>query len=389
VPKNSPPIFRGIQYMKKQVTRPQGSDRANRSDTRPRQRVRPMKQAVGTAPGTSEKPFSSKVPRKGAGPRVPVAAAYASGQRSTAPQIAATRDQVRIVHRELLASVSGSTAFAVPQSIALNPGLSASFPWLSSQAQSWERYRFNKLRFCYYTRTGSNVPGSVQMVPDYDAADAAPVSEQVASSYEDVEEDAPWKDICCELRPSALHALGPTKFIRLGALLANQDIKTYDAGNFFLATTDGTNVAWGKLWVEYDVTLYTPQLPPGGGGALQALDITGVTPTTASILGTQTIKSNSSALATVLGNVVTFNQAGQYSVWYYATSTSDTVSGNPAVSAGSSFTAGPVSAGSGAALTAQVMLVQMLAGGTLTFNNTVVAGGIAELVIAQVPANLG
>jgi len=56
-------------------------------------------------------------------------------------------------------------------------------------------------------------------------------------------------------------------------LLANLDIKTYDVGNFFAATTDGTAVNWGKLWVEYDCELKVPQLNPSGnalaiGGAI-------------------------------------------------------------------------------------------------------------------------
>jgi hypothetical protein len=38
----------------------------------------------------------------------------------------------------------------------------------------------------------------------------------------------------------------------------------YDSGNLFVGTVDGTAVAWGKLWLEYDVSLFTPQLPPAG-----------------------------------------------------------------------------------------------------------------------------
>jgi hypothetical protein len=301
----------------------------------------------------------------------------------------ATRDQVRIVHRELIGSITGSVAYAIAQTIALNPGLSASFPWLASQAQSWERYRFNKLKFCYYTRTGSNIPGSVQMVPDYDAADAAPVSEQVASTYEDVEEDAPWKDIECELRPSSLHALGPSKFIRSGALLANQDIKTYDAGNFFLATTDGTAVNWGKLWVEYDVTLMTPQLPPGGGGVIASQIVTGTTPTTASILPTPVTAANSAALVTIAGEVLTFLQAGTFAVTLATqTATSATQTGVPAAAAGGVVLFNTVG-GSGAANMMQLTQLTAVVGSTLTYNNTIVAGSVSQMLVSQLPSNIG
>jgi hypothetical protein len=326
--------------------------------------------------------------------QVGVAAAYATGQRSAPPSIQASRDQSRIVHRELIGSMTGSAAFAIAQSIPLNPGMATFAPWLATQAQSWERYRFNRLRFCYYTRTGSNVPGSMMLVPDYDAADAAPVSEQVASSYEDVEEDAPWKDICCVCKPSSLHALGPSKFIRSGALAANQDIKTYDAGNLFACTVDGTAVSWGKLWVEYDVTLLTPQLNPAGGGPLAALHITSANPTTASMLGTQVVGANSTPFATVAGNVVTFSQAGRYSFLYSISATTATQTGLPVFSAGSAniaTTTGGASlieSGSGTTDLVQAGIVSMLVGGTITFNDTIVTGAGADLIIAQMPSNV-
>lgn len=194
-----------------------------------------------------------------------VAAAYATGNSGKAPKLSYQKGSVRVQHRELVTNVSGlndNGAFSVASSVALNPGLSQSFPWLSNLAQNYESYRFHKLRFCYYTRTGSNTPGSVILAPDYDASDPSPGSEQTVSTYEDVQEDAPWKDICCTLRPAAMFSAGPHKFVRQNALAANQDIKLYDCGNFFICRVDSSAAAsWGKVWVEYDVELFTPQLP--------------------------------------------------------------------------------------------------------------------------------
>jgi len=318
-------------------------------------------------------------------PMTSAAAAYATGQHSQAPMIIASRDQSRIVHRELIASVVGSANFAVPFTFALQPGLAATFPWLATQAQSWESYRFNKLRFCAYTRTGSNVPGSLMLVPDYDATDVAPSTEQIASSYEDVEEDVPWKDICCQLRPASLHSLGPRKFIRTGALPANADVKTYDAGNMFICTTDGTAVNWSKLWVEYDVTLFTPQLPPGGAGVLSSERITGATPTTANILGTQTVQPGSSNLVSVAGSVVTFNQAGLYFVAYTGNGTTDSVNVNPTASANATLSLLQQS-GSGTVSLTQSFFLLAVVGSTVTFNNVVAAGTTAQLMVSLLPS---
>jgi hypothetical protein len=237
------------------------------------------------------------------------AAAYSTGNSGKAPNVTMSKDSCRVIHRELLGNVSGvsTSAFTISSTFALNPGIVATFPWLSNIAQNWEAYRFNKLRVCYYTRTGSNTAGSVIMVPDYDASDGSPISEQTASSYEDIQEDVPWKDITCTLRPGAMHSVGPRKFVRLGALSANQDIKLYDVGNLFICTVDSAAAApWGKVWIEYDVTFYTPQLQSGGstfttvsairsGGTMDNLNVFGDAPVITGNLG-----------VTVAANVMTF-----------------------------------------------------------------------------------
>jgi hypothetical protein len=212
---------------------------------------------------------------------VGASAAYSTGVSTTRPKISMGNNMCNVKHKEFIGNVTGSSAFTQSFELSLNPGIAATFPWLSVMAQNWQAYRFKKLRFYYLTRTGSNIPGSVILCPDYDAADVAPISEQVIDSYEDAKEDAPWKNIDCPLNPIAMHLLGPKKFIRLGNLPANQDVKTFDVGNMFVYTVDGTAVNWGKVWVEYDVDLYTPQLPPGGSSFTQVAPIVGATSTTA------------------------------------------------------------------------------------------------------------
>lgn len=204
--------------------------------------------------------------RSVAGVGVGVAAAYAKGLSSGEPMfMKMSRAGVVIRHRELVASITGSATFTVAASLALNPGMAATFPWLSTQAVGWEQYRFKKLKFCYYTRTATSTPGSMLLVPDYDAADAAPASEQIASSYRDVEEEVPWIDeFSCDLDPRAMHPDGNRKFVRTGPLAANLDIKLSDVGNMFACTTDGSAINWGKLWVDYEVEFFVPQLPPTG-----------------------------------------------------------------------------------------------------------------------------
>lgn len=261
------------------------------------------------------------------------ASAYASGVDVRKPKITMSNGMCNVRHREFLGNVSGTSTFTQSLSLALNPGIAATFPWLANMAQNWQAYRFKRLRFCYYTRTGSNIPGSVILCPDYNAQDAAPVSEQVIDSYEDAKEDAPWKNIECNLNAVAMHLMGPKKYIRLGALAANQDLKTFDVGNMYVYTVDGTAVNWGKVWVEYDVDLFTPQLPPGGSSFTQTALIVGATSQTAAEpLGTapvvtgnmQVVAGNNSTNSTlVLSNAIV---GGEYALSIYITGTGITQS---------------------------------------------------------------
>lgn len=328
-------------------------------------------------------------------PSVAAAAAYSTGMSSTAPSVSRSgNDSCRIVHRELLGNISGSAGYAVGPSFQLNPGLPASFPWLSTQAQSWEQYRFNKLRFCYYTRTSSSTPGSVMFIPDYDAADSAPLSEQIASSYGEVVEDSPWKDLCCTLRPDRMHSMGPKKFVRSAPLAANLDIKTYDVGSLFVATTDGSAIPWGKIWVEYDVTLFVPQLQPSGSLLGESQHSLFSSSTTGNLFGgTQADIPKSAVLFTVGTNSIILAVEGRYFL---------SVAIDPATSATNLFvtsaTGGGVfigsyglSAGSGIqqnfapGTSSQPAMCNIIIGGPVgaTFNltSTIVGGGSAEVML--------
>jgi hypothetical protein len=324
-----------------------------------------------------------------------VAAAYSTGVSQSQPTIEHGPNYVRIVHKELIANITGSQNYAVPFSFPLNPGLTTFLKWLPTQAVGWETYRWNSLEFHAFTRTGSNVPGSLALVPDYDAADAAPTDEFTASSDRDIAEDAPWKDICCKCPSSRLHPEGARKFLRYGAVPLT-DVKTYDAGNLFVTTTDGTAVPWSKLWAYYDVTLFTPQLPPGGVVAMSnVLHIVGGAFTTANAFANQTVGVNSNvgmATVPVTGEVITFQVPGRYLVNYATISTSVTQTGAPAVSASgslvtsyfptsASFAGGLFTSGNASTTVSEIIVLTAVQGTTLTFNNTVNGGTSYDLTI--------
>lgn len=242
--------------------------------------------------------------------------AVATSLTTRAPKVSMNRDQCRIQHAELISSIVGTQSFNA-SSLSINPGIQATFPWLSIIAGAWEEYEFHSLKFCYYTRTGTTSAGSFNMAIDYDAADALPASEQVMSTYQGAIGDAPWKNITCVARKGIMSGPQRRHYLRNGPLATNLDIKTYDVGNFIYATIDALadDTPWGKLWVEYDVSLYVPQLPPSGAAPYGGSITSGGGSISPSLPFGASPNVNGSSLGISMNgtnNTITFSNLGSY-----------------------------------------------------------------------------
>lgn len=325
--------------------------------------------------------------------QAPVAVSQSMG--SSRPQISSDSKsgdlRVRVRHREYIKDIAGSVAYAVEQ-IAINPGLSVMFPWLSQMAGLFESYKFNQLSFEYKTESATTAKGKVVLSVDWDAADAAPLSKQLQLQERTKLDCSAWAVARMNCDQADLWKFGPQRYVRSGAV-ANTDIKTYDVGNLNVGTQGMADTsAVGELYVAYDVELITPnQAQPSP----PSLHINGDTPTSASMLGAQTPTAGSSPLATVVGNVVTFAKAGSYLVEYLCDALT-TTSVSYALSAGSSYgstslannATSPHFEGNATGNFGYTAIVNMLAGGTLTLSNTIVTGATASLLIVPVAVGL-
>lgn len=247
--------------------------------------------------------------------------------RGSVPQMSVSGNSGRASHSEMIAVVEGSALYAILQTISLNPGLPSVFPWLSIQARGWEQYSFRKLNFHYFNFVGSETPGQVRLVPDYDAADPAPISAIASSSYQDIAVGAANAPFSCFLNPRAMHSMGGRKFVRTGPLAANLDIKTYDVGQLFVGSNYGTDIPWGELWVEYEVDFFVPQVIADISIPDSAfLHATSVTPVTGSILPAITVVSGTLGVS-VSGTTITFPIPGTYQFNYNAQATTSVTLG--------------------------------------------------------------
>jgi len=173
------------------------------------------------------------------------------------------RSQV-IEEDEYIAEVAGSVGFTTT-AYSINPGQAATFPWASKIAGLYEKYRFSSLEF-YYRREVSEFAtngsaGKVLLSCDYDASDNAPATKQ------QVEDTVPHADgmPCTErinLRVDCRQMARQDSFyVRPGAQPANTDIKTYDAGVFYISTYGCANTSVvGELRVRYRCELMVPVL---------------------------------------------------------------------------------------------------------------------------------
>lgn len=177
--------------------------------------------------------------------------------------------RITVTQNEYLADVSSQGAdFSIAARFPLNPGLALSFPWLSKQAAQYEKYIFKAVTFYYtpmvtqYVSTANT--GKVLMSCDYDAADAAPVNKQVMEDTDPHADGMPYQTLNLKLNPYQLHEMSVAKFVRTGPVPGGTDVKTYDAGNVWIATVgQSASGLIGELRVEYTVELLVPSLYTG------------------------------------------------------------------------------------------------------------------------------
>lgn len=177
---------------------------------------------------------------------------------SSIPSWAGQSKALRIHQMERIANVvsNSTTAGAFKaDSYAINPANPTTFPWLSSIASLFDKYKFHKLRFFFINNSPTSIAGNVTMAVDFDTLDAIPANGVAMSNLAKFVSFAPWKAeelVIPVQRPSNNSWLFTTSSVPTGA-----DAKTYNLGNF-LISTEGittTNYLSGYLCVEYDVEL--------------------------------------------------------------------------------------------------------------------------------------
>lgn len=150
----------------------------------------------------------------------------------------------------------------------IQPGLPASFPWLSQIAANYEQYSLEGVVYQFKSTSANALNsvntalGSVMLATNYDVDDPAFVSKSEMLNYEYSSSCKPSESVLhmieCDPKQSVLTEL----YTRTGDLPQGRDLKFYDLGKFQIATVgfQGTSVNIGELHVTYQVRLLKPKL---------------------------------------------------------------------------------------------------------------------------------
>jgi hypothetical protein len=215
--------------------------------------------------------------------------------------------RVCVRHTELVGDILGSVAFTI-NSYSLNPGLTAVFIWLGSIANNYESYKFKSLRFRYEPSCATTQVGYVYIGVDFDPSDPPPASEQGIAAYEGTKYGSAWLK---HVYDCAKHNLNKrsTYFTRNANIPTSSDIGLYDVGNLYVCTTgNGGTDPIGKLWVEYEVELITPQLIQDGLANSQSGRVVGVD----NFVTNPTVTGNAPVTVTCNAGTLTMTSTGPY-----------------------------------------------------------------------------
>jgi len=176
-----------------------------------------------------------------------------------------------INHCEQVAEVvaaNGST-YSLQIPLQINPGLAATFPWLSQIASNFEAYEFQKLQFVFVPYVSTATNGWNAMNFDYNPQEESSTQFPTKQSFTDYDGSVQcnaWEAFQMPVRCPNLE--GPrVRTIRTGAISGQYDLHNYDHGqfNFAVGASTGT-AAIGTLYVCYTVSLSRPRISSLGSG---------------------------------------------------------------------------------------------------------------------------
>lgn len=199
------------------------------------------------------------------------------------PQFTPSTDgsSVIISHKEYIGDLYGpplGQSFS-NQTYKINPGMEATFPWLSQVASNYVEYKLVQCIFTYKSTVAefaaqSGQVGQIIGVTQYDANQEPMRDKRQMMEYDASQSTKTSSNLIMgvECDPSK-NAGSYGKYIRTTSLDLGKDLNDYDHGTFNLAVHDTpdtyANQVLGEVWVSYTVELRKPKVFTGKGRTIQ------------------------------------------------------------------------------------------------------------------------
>jgi hypothetical protein len=215
----------------------------------------------------------------------------------------------RVKHREYIRDINSSIAFA-SSTFSINPGLSATFPWLAQVAGNFEQYKIHGM-VIYLNTTSATAVSSTNTalgiwgaVTQYEPDQPDFITKQQCENYVGAQSAVPCQSLMhgieCKPKSNVLQLM----YVRNGTV-PEDEIKFYDWGKLQIFT-QGSQAAStiGEMWISYDVEFFKPRLPNiAYSASLDHYSITGavqanpmgtgnVSPVVGSSIGTKVVGGN-------------------------------------------------------------------------------------------------
>lgn len=225
------------------------------------------------------------------------------------PKFSTTNATNIVCHREYLGDINGTTGFNNTL-YALNPGISSTFPWLSTIAQNYQEYKFHGLVFEFRPLitdfVTSGAPGVVVMATNYNADIPAYATKQEMENSEYAVSVKPTTSLMHGVECATNQTINAQKYVRTGNVPVGQDLRLYDLGNFQFATQANPIQDLGELWVTYCIEFFKPTVPTTIGGNIPSGKIGRSSISAANPLGLVQLTNTGSIAATVTSTTISF-----------------------------------------------------------------------------------
>jgi len=201
---------------------------------------------------------------KGCGNDAPLARSGAL--RNTPPRISSSGNTFTISRREFVGTATNgaSTSYvlsALSSSVPgydLNPGTATMFPWLSTIAYSFERYRFQKLSISFVPSQSATTAGRYYAAVDFDWDDTVASSKLMLMGNANAVEAPMWQPTTMVVSPQSLMRDMPFKYVISPGRDVAIEPRTTFGGYLMVGFDTPTANCLIDIWVDYTVTFENP-----------------------------------------------------------------------------------------------------------------------------------